>query len=148
MDRGILFKGKRIDSDGWVFGNHLYDNTFGKHYIVLSRHIIDSFTAVNPYGEFKRLHCTGIEVIPETIGQYTGLKDKDGKKIFEGDIVKIEDDDGNTNFSDGGIGDVVFYRGIWYVSGEVHNGLYDLERNYYVSVIGNIHDNPELLEAE
>lgn len=51
-------------------------------------------------------------------------------------------------FSDGGIGDVVFYRGIWYVSGEVHNGLYDLERNYYVSVIGNIHDNPELLEAE
>lgn len=148
MTREILYRGKRIDNSEWFFGNHLYDDISKKHYIVLPRNITESYTVVNSESEFKRLHCTGIEVIPETVGQYTGLKDKNGKKIFEGDIVKIEDDDGNTNFSDGGIGDVVFYKGIWYLSGEVHNGLYDLERNYYVSVIGNIHNNPKLLEVE
>lgn len=125
MDREILFRGERTDNGEWIEGTYWQSN----------ESIIDK-------------QGYSIKITPETVGQYTGLTDKDGKKIFEGDIVKIEDDDGNTNFSDGGIGDVVFYRGIWYVSGEVHNGLYDLERNYYVSVIGNIHDNPELLEVE
>lgn len=147
--RKIKFRGFRIDKNGkgkvfvngeWVKGywveGYYFENANGAFIIQYPYHA--NYIGVDIL----------VKIIPEAVGQYTGLKDKNGKKIFEGDIVKIEDDDGNTNFSDGGIGDVVFYRGIWYVSGEIHNGLYDLERNYYVSVIGNIHDNPELLEVE
>ena len=88
------------------------------------------------------------EVIPETIGQYTGLTDKNGKKIFEEDIVKVTNDNGETNLCSCGIGDVCFYDGAWYIGGEVNDGLYDVKNIYYIEVIGNIHDNPELLESE
>lgn len=101
----------------------------------------------------KFLICNGTsvfnyEVIPETIGQYTGLKDKNGKKVFEGDVVLITDDEGNMNFPDGGVGAVEFYDGSWYVNGCPNNGLYDLDKGYEIKVIGNIYDNPELLERK
>lgn len=163
MAREILYRGKRIDNSEWIEGYYTELPVGSLAATIFSNddEIVCEDTASYIIKVFARQHsnysnstplqvveCEKYKVIPKTIGQYTGLTDKNGKKIFEGDIVKIEDDDGNTNFSDGGIGDVVFYRGIWYVSGEVHNGLYDLERNYYVSVIVNIHDNPELLEVE
>lgn len=90
-----------------------------------------------------------IEVIPETVGQYTGLTDKEGKKIFEGDIVKAEEFISTVN-------------GLYRVIHDEINHCYALERDAefhhsYFSfsalngfhntscVIGNIHDNPELL---
>ena len=121
--REILFRGKMIHNDEWKEG-----------YLVGPNHIGDWVT------------CEPIH--PETVGQFTGLTDKNGKRVFEGDIVKVTDDYGETDFSDGGIGDVGFYDGLWYVSGEVNNGLNDLTKVYYVKVIGNIHDNPELLEVK
>lgn len=152
MDREILFKGKRIDNDGWVYGSHLFDQVIGKHYIVLPRNITESYTAVNPDGEFKRLHCTGIEVVPETVRQYTGLKDKNGKKIFEGDILR---------FTRGGnehIGKVVYEQRIcgldlWYnevvgAYGEKATFRISLTEPTKLEVIGNIYDNPKLLEVE
>ena len=161
MAREILFRGKRIDNGGWVFGNHLYDNTFGKHYIVLSRHITYIYIAVNPDGEFKRLRCTGIEVVPETVGQYTGLTDKDGKKIFEGDIFKHRQFDYPDTFG------VVKYRNN-YDQYRVHNCCgfaiewqnTSIDRNLRedlpfwcdeisnAEIVGNIYDNPELLEVK
>ena len=82
-------------------------------------------------------------VYSDTIGQYTGMTDKDGKKIFEGDIVRSYDPDYPESQIDCGVGQVEFFAGLWYVSGEVNNGLYEL---YTISckeleVIGNIHDN-------
>jgi uncharacterized phage protein (TIGR01671 family) len=75
------------------------------------------------------------------------LTDKNGKKIFEGDIVKVTDDNGSTMPCSCGIGCVCFLDGSWYVEDEVNDGLYDINRIYYIEVIGNIHDNPELLKG-
>ena len=80
--------------------------------------------------------------------QSTGLKDKNCKEIFEGDIVKVTDDDERTNFPDGGIGTICGLDEIfmWYIDGQVHNGLFDTSQEYYIEVVGNIYENPKLLE--
>ena len=81
--------------------------------------------------------------------QSTGMRDKNDREIFEGDIVKVTDGDERTNFPDGGIGTICGLDGIfmWYIDGQVHNGLFDISQEYYIEVIGNIYENQELLEV-
>ena len=82
--------------------------------------------------------------------QSTGLVDKNGKEVFEGDIVKVTDGDERTDFSDGGIGTICGLDELymWYIDGQVQNGLFDINQEYYIDVIGNIYQNPELLEVK
>lgn len=137
--REILFRGRTaIVSKGKYNGEWLYGNliqTDSGNFYIGSREVSPLFQLV-----FQL-------VIPETVGQYTGLKDKNGVKIFDGDIVKITDDFGDTDCIDGGIGEVCFAYGLWYVCGDVNNGLYDSDRTCWIEVIGNIYDSRELLEV-
>lgn len=130
--REILFRGKRSDNGEWSEGSLLYDSEQNESYIA------ECF-------EDKAAYLR--EVVPETVGQFTGLIDKNGKKIFEDDIIKVTDDNGETNLCSCGIGDVCFCYGVWYIEGEVNDGLYDVKNIYYIEIIGNIHDNPELLKG-
>ena len=141
--REILFRGKRTDNGEWFYGYY----TNARYYLDKKEmHIIfEQDVEVYPHSEF----AGGEEVIPETVGQYTGLTDKNGRKIFEGDIVVFAD------FFDDKIHRGVVYwcdSAFWFDCTETEGdeGMYSLA---YISVnvlevIGNSYDNPELLEVK
>lgn len=131
----ILFRAKQAGGSGkWVYGFYVEAETLDKsgiEYFIIEK---------SADGESHL-------IIPETVGQYTGLTDKNGIKIFEGDVVEVTDDYGSTTLCDCGVGCICFLDGTWYVQDEVNNGLYEINRSYYIEVIGNIHDNPDLLKG-
>ena len=140
----ILFKGKRKDNGEWIEG----------HLVKLGR---ESFSDPERYGICNKavpLGGSGVyynlkidEVIPETVGQFTGLTDMNGKKIFEGDILSFSDRLVYVNWHD--------YCGCWDCSYiKAVNGKATLHEDrgpnkwrYNAVVVGNIHDNPELLKG-
>ena len=118
--REILFRGKRVDNGEWVEGNDIMHETVVGH------------LCLSNVGE-----CW-VSVDPETVGQFTGLRDKNGKQIFEGDILSFETMRGTISFT-------VYYDeecGVWQPFGDSYCGFDPKD----VEVIGNIHDNPEPLE--
>ena len=119
--REILFRGKTLERE-WVQGD-LSQHTTGKKFIRCKN---------------KNALCS-CEVIPETVGQYTGLTDKNGKKIFEGDIVKCFSSDyiGTPKINLIKVEDMTDYNTMVY-----------LNCSDRLVIIGNIHDNPELLGGE
>lgn len=137
--REILFRGKRIDNGKWVHGD-LY-------------HCPNASVNINTHKQGQP--WLGYSVIPETVGQYTGLTDKNGKKIFEGDIVHAIFKSNyvgapNTDFGNG----VVEYCGTYYemasfrINSIGEPGYRIFTASLEVKVIGNIHDNPELMKGE
>lgn len=79
--------------------------------------------------------------------QSTGAYDMDGIEIYKGDILRVQDEDGRVDTVDTGIGVVADCLYMWYVN-NVENGLYDLIIDRYIKVIGNIYENPELVEVQ
>ena len=132
--REFLFRGKRTDNGEWVDG-------------ILFNAKEDTF--IIPHGneysydpiEGLAFDVYGCKVDPETVGQYTGLTDKNGVRIFEGDILKAF-----------GYIYVIMWdsiRAMFYLRDPVYRVTSDFY-NYCgsdLSVIGNIHDNPEILKG-
>ena len=136
--REILFRGKVKNTNEWQYGDlrHWTKKSLGIHH--------------------QELHTT-LKVIPDTVGQYTGLTDKNGKKIFEGDLIKyannlyqiifecgcfaLLDKDGEMISKIGGLNDHCYpLMNLYIECCWEDNWAYDIE------IIGNIHDNPELLK--
>lgn len=135
--REILFKAKRMDNGEWIQG-YLF-LFWGKSYIL--------WGMVNDSPDM-------IEVIPDTICQYTGLTDKNGVKIWENDVVKYEDAEADFE----GYHDNVFVnvgktcitpQGVFFTNRQTvdMDDLWLSECSVDAEVIGNIFDNPELLEG-
>ena len=128
--REILFRGKKAYNSKWIEG-YFYSGQNNDSYIIIH-------SKGYPSAKF-------IRVLPETVGQYTGLTDKNGTKIFEGDVVSGHLDD---LFPE----DETRYKVIWDDYGwHIRNstGTDTFEQGWarqYFEVIGNIHDNPELLK--
>ena len=128
--REILFRGKRVYNGEWVEGYAFDDDLIESNKMFIGYIVIENgmATGQNFY-----------EVIPETVGQYTGLTDKNGKKIFEGDIILygfipcvVKYDIENARF-------MLYEKGVY-----LRNG-FNIDTMKLKEVIGNIHDNPELL---
>lgn len=132
MSREILFKAKRIDNGEWVEGYYVY--------------------ITNPLTEdgkpIKHLICNGTNIFndlidPDTLCQYTGLTDKNGKKIWENDIVRN---------GKGDIGVVQWFEehAVFMIWNKTKHHVYYLAENDFskIEIVGNEFDNPELLEGE
>ena len=132
-----IFRGKRVDTGQWKEGYLLgvQKKVDGK----------DLFFIVDKVGEYHR-------VDPETVGEFTGLYDKDGTGIFEGDIIKYETsgyDDvvyGTINFGKYAIYNIGFCIS-WLNNLFIRQDLGFWLKQREIIIIGNIHDNPELLEG-
>ena len=134
--RDILFRGKREDNGEWVYGYYVkLPDAAGS---VCFMHV----PAGNP-DECNTAHYVALE----TVGQYTGLTDKNGNKIFEGDIVRWKEcdrwapDDGIVS------GYVLYADGQWFIQRPNIRSYLWLEHSL-CEIIGNIHDNPELMGGE
>ena len=127
--REILFRGKRVDNGEWIEGsaiNTQYDVRGDKHIY------IGILTKSEMYPLMQII--TWFEVIPETVGQFTGLTDKNGTKIFEGDIILYDEEVGQIIYDDEDA-EFILSFGTWVTDFGCISGR-------WVEVIGNIHDNP------
>ena len=143
MNNRYICRGKQEDNGEWVAGYYVFrrkrSGVFGQ---VISELDHDRHLIIDVWGHSH-------EVIPETVGQCTNKTDCKGKFIFSGDLLRFTDSDGEHSiykvyYSDN-------YAG-WAIQEADCNGVdnmadWEISREYF-EVIGNIHDNPELLEVE
>ena len=126
--RKILFRGKSEDNGEWVYG---YYACIGKHHYILT-------------GKLNLIGAVNFEhylVIPETVGQFTGLYDKNGKKIFEGDTVWFgEEKERGVVYFDNSCSRFA-------VRFDTFDAAFDHLYSNELEIIGNVHDNPELMEG-
>ena len=142
--REILFRGKRMDKGKWVEG-YLYEHEPALVGITSENDVPELskwFIARTGFADWNMPRPVEfVEVDPSTVGQYTGLKDKNGKKVFEGDIVRKTNEGRHPK---------IFIANIctrFYINEEVYYGPFDrFTESCEYEVIGNIYDNPEFMK--
>lgn len=135
MNREIIFRGKRLDNNEWAYGYFLISQKSDKTYYIVADVLNSELMAINP----------------KTLGQFTGLTDKNGKDIYEGDILDIgQTVNGQSKFV---IMDTIGRYDVRYahdLSLRYEYDVYDLldcfNEEKDAEIIGNIHENPELLK--
>ena len=147
MEDRYLFRGKDIQTGKWAYGSYIEPHSFGRAWEHSAVPCILSTSYLEPdiLGDYW-------QVIPETVGQCTGLEDKNGVPIFEGDVVCVTAMGPGSpvgNYANGYIGIIEFIEGAFWI---VNCNYQDKAISVFqecdeVEVIDNIHDNPELLEV-
>lgn len=131
MNREILFRGKRVDNGEWIYGD-----------LLTPTDIMDVWEISENTGMGDRY-----EIDPETVGQYTGMTDKKGTKIFEGDIIECDWFNAMVKIEHRKhliIFDRASFCGEWRIGNNKYNNF--LHDTFNRKIIGNIYDNPELLD--
>lgn len=156
--REVLFRGKRKDNGEWVYGAYVSHNWYP---VDDEREEFDGVVVEESNIISYEEDCLWYRVIPESVSEFTGLTDKKGKKIFEGDILQVITGDGWSCPK----GTKVYYEVVFiefnpenaswseYIgymakgeSGALRS-LANVIRRYDAVVVGNIHDNSELLKG-
>ncbi len=132
MNRTIKFRGKSIYGEDWLYGS-LVKIEKNRYAVIPPLNNIEIGKSIGMY-----------EVYPETVGQFTGLLDKDGKEIYEGDILLMGEDEGVRIYNKVGIKDGCF----GYVGENSGELLPFCNYNVTEEVVGNIYDNPDLIKEE
>ena len=132
VNREILFRGKRADTKEWIYGDVQQNG--------------DAVKIREQEPNIQRV-ARSFVVIPETVGQFTGLTDIHGVKIFEGDIIEAHLDE---LFPDLATTLIVVWSNYGWFGRDMEGNVDSLEREWvsdFFEIIGNIHDNPEMLEV-
>ena len=131
MEREIKFRGKRIDNGQWIVGDVVHKYWHGD----------DTYLETAIRYVMKGIYSYPVAVDPSTVGQYTGLQDRDGKEVYEGDLFKVG--------ANKRVFECKFERGCFvaYLDGKHYGTIGDLHE-MYIKVIGNIHEHPELLKQQ
>ena len=130
MKRQIKFRGKSLNNGEWFYGNLFIGDVYGRTHISTTKR-----------------GCLNID--PDTVGQFTGLLDKNGKEIYEGDILLVDE------FWDGETGNVKIHNEVGikdgcfgYIGENTGDLIPFYDSKITERIVGNIHDNPELLKGE
>ena len=139
-----LFRGKRVDNDEWVYGYYLYVEERNKHYILTGK--LQNYQVDCTHPTLTVLGFEWFEVKEETVGQYIGSKDKNGKGIYDGDIIQ-----GFLSYTKEDRAFIVYEKeSMGFVPtpafDEMSGGFFEIQDSKDIEVIGNVYDNPELLE--
>ena len=143
--REIKFRGRRKDDGEWVYGSYIIYKDEAKFIVNECERKINTYINGKPfYTDYKKQY----EIIPNTLGQYTGLIDINGKEIYEGDIVEKKSIEYLFNNEE----KITIWRGV--VKYIAPKFIYKNKDGYYLAgtsgfeVIGNVYENPELLKNE
>lgn len=148
--REYLFRGKRVDGYGWIYGGLIYDE---------AEHNTPRIVIGREYSTGTFFNAQAPRVMYDTVGEFTGLYDKNNNKIFEGDIVNWYGEILVVKFGEHNVVEQSYEIGNHFRTVDKF-GWFGERQNCFISkgidlillkageVIGNIYDNPELLEEK